>query len=294
MGTQSDTEMPTSDYDAWPMFCIELALEAGKLVREVRSRTLADLVSFKTDGSPVSKVEAEIEAMCERKLDDFRPTATFVGEESGGTLPVTGEAVAIDPIDGTWSLLNRTATCAVSLAVFQDGVPFCGVILNPATGELGYACTGTRTRLIQVSAFGEDDVAYDLPLDELKEGSILINFHPGKNAGSVSDQLFKNWASGNVKMVRMTGGSPAWALLEAAKGTSNYVNLWSRKPADAFDLAAGLLLLQGAGGQVTDLNGQLIEPVGHQGPFVAGVNSVAVSTVAAIVSGGLSGRQGKQ
>ncbi len=226
--------------------------------------------------------------MCRRRLDDFSLAASFIGEESGGALPASGDAVAIDPIDGTWSLLNRTATCAVSLAVFRDGAPFLGVILNPATGELGYACTGEQTRLIQVSAFGEEDFACDLPLDDSSAGSILVNLHPSKNAGSVSDQLFQDWASGNVKMVRMTGGSPAWALLEAAKGTSTYVNLWSRKPADAFDLAAGLLLLRGAGGHATDLSSNPIAAVGHHGPFVAGVDPAAVTTVTRVIAGSLA------
>lgn len=203
---------------------------------------------------------------------------------TGGSLPTSGDAVAIDPIDGTWSLLNRTATCAVSLAVFRDGVPFWGVVLNPTTGEFAHRCSGERTRLVQVSAFGEEDFACDLPLDGSKAGPILVNLHPSKNSAPVAGSLFEEWASGNLSMVRMTGGSPAWAMLEAAKGTSTYVNLWSRKPTEAYDVAAGILLVQGAGGQVTDLFGQPIKPVGHRGPFVASVDSAAVTTVTRIIS----------
>ena len=37
-------------------------------------------------------------------------------------------------------------------------------------------------------------------------------------------------------MLKLSGGSPAWSLLEAAKGRFVYVNLWTSRPADPFDL----------------------------------------------------------
>ena len=53
------------------MFGIGVALEAGKLVRSIRSGSLVGAVEFKDDGSPVSKTEAEIEAMCRHRLQSF-------------------------------------------------------------------------------------------------------------------------------------------------------------------------------------------------------------------------------
>jgi len=278
----------SSEEEAWLIFGLSVALEAGKLVREIRSRPLAKIVQFKDDGSPASEIESEIELFCRRRLHDFCLNATMVGEESGGDLPATGVAVVIDPIDGTWALLNRTATCAVSLAVFRDGRPFLGIVLNPATGEIGYALSGDRTRLLQVSAFGEDDFACDLPLALVREGAVLVNLHPSRSAGPVATNLFSAWTERTVRMVRMAGGSPAWALLEAAKGSFAYVNLWSRKPADVFDLAAGVLLVQNAGGMVSNCDGERIESVGHLGPFVASVDETARTTISKIVSASFS------
>jgi myo-inositol-1(or 4)-monophosphatase len=281
---EPDLGAAQSENEGWLMFGLSVVLEAGKSVREIRSRPLSEIVQFKDDGSPVSDVENEIEKLCLQRLQRFSPNATMVGEESGGELPTSGFAVAIDPIDGTWSLLNRTATCAVSLAIFRNGAPFCGIVLNPATGELAYALSGEKTRLLQVSALGEDDFACDLPLSSVREASILVNLHPSRKAGSVAANLFSAWSESAVRMVNMVGGSPAWALLETAKGSVTYMNLWSRKPADAFDLAAGVLLVQGAGGQVADLTGQPINPVGHQNAFVASVEASSLNAVLAIVS----------
>lgn len=286
--SQPVLDMAHSEEDAWLMFGLTLTLEAGKLVRNFRSRPLAKIVQFKDDGSPVTEIDIEIELLCRQRLQSFSPNAAIVGEESGGDLPTTGIAVAIDPIDGTWALLNRMSTCAVSLAVFRDGSPFCSVVLNPATGEIGYTLSGKRTRLLQISAFGEDDFACDLPLDQVREGMLLVNLHPSRIAGPVATNFFSAWTEDTVRMVRMSGGSPAWALLEAAKGSCAYVNLWSRKPADAFDLAAGILLVRNAGGNVTNLDGQPIESVGHCGPLVASVDDAFRSTIAKIVSASLS------
>ncbi len=86
-----------------------------------------------------------------------------------------------------------------------------------------------------------------------------------------------------MRMVRSPGGSPAWALLEAAKGSFVYVNLWSKRPAEAFDLAAACLLVRGAGGEITDLDGTPIDLVSHAGPFVAAVDEDHRRIVAELV-----------
>ena len=62
-----------------------------------------------------------------------------------------------------------------------------------------------------------------------------------------------------------------------------YVNLWGKRQAEAFDLAAGVLLVEGAGGQVTNLDGRPIDPVRHEGAFVAAVDDISRQEVIEIV-----------
>ncbi len=92
-------------------------------------------------------------------------------------------------------------------------------------------------------------------------------------------------------MVKLPGGSPLWAMLEAAKGSFVYVNLWSRRAAHPYDLAAGIMLVRGAGGEVIDLAGTAIETTNHKGPFIAGLDRDARRKVAAIVRKGLDWRR---
>lgn len=263
---------PADEPSEWLRFGLILLNRAGSIVRKMRLGPLKKTLRFKADGSPVTLQEEKIEKVLQLETSRFRPDMHIVGEESGGRIPDQGLAVAIDPVDGTWALLNRMETCATSLVFLRDLEPFLGMVLNPVTGELAYAFSDGRSRLLQLSMFGEDDVGYDLPLEKVHPESVLVNVHPSKNAGVFSDQLFRLWHDGELDMLRMPGGSPAFFMLEAAKGSFNYVNLWSRRPAAVYDLLAGVMIVRGAGGDVIGLSEEPINGIDHAGPFIAGID----------------------
>jgi myo-inositol-1(or 4)-monophosphatase len=258
--------------DSWIDFGLRLLLEAGAVVRDLRLLPMAGTAHFKQDGSPYTDQERWIETHITERLAQFCPGAAFVGEESGGTLPARGYVLAVDPVDGTWALVNRAETCTNTFAFFKDAEVFLGMIQNPVTGELAYAGRKTGARLVQLSLFGEEDRACSLPCDRARPGGILVNLQPQRDAAPVADGLFAAWRDGDIQMLKLTGGSPSWSLLEAAKGRFVYVNLWTAKPSDPFDLAAGVLLVRSAGGEVSDLDGSPIDPAAHSGPFVAAVD----------------------
>jgi fructose-1,6-bisphosphatase/inositol monophosphatase family enzyme len=276
------SQLGGSDIDAWIGFGITLLLDAGRLIRGIRLSSDPYSVEYKGDGSPATQQEEEIESLLRERLAEFEPGTTVVGEETGGQLPASGLAVAVDPVDGTWSFLNRTETHVTTLAVFRDGEPFLGMVSNPNTGEIGYAPAGAGARLLQLSLFGEPDAACSLPMARATPGSLLVNVHPQRGAGPLVGALYDAWRQSGLRMVRSPGGAPAWALLEAAKGSFVYVNLWSKRAAEPYDLAAGVLLVRRAGGEVTDLEGSPIDMVRHRGPLVAAVDDEARERIAAI------------
>jgi len=288
-GTDRTPRMEAETTDDWISFGLGLLLHSGALIRASRLAQKKTDLGYKSDGSPVTRLENHIEQELRERLKTFSPGAAVVGEETGGALPSAGVAVAIDPVDGTWAFLSRTETLATVLAVFRDGAPFVGMVGNPVTGEIGYAARDVQTRLLQLSVLGEDDVASALPLPRLDSGITLVSVQPGRSTAPVIATLYEAWQGDRIGFVRSPGGSPSWALLEAAKGNYVYVNLWGRHPAYAFDLAAGVLLVRGAGGEVTDLNGAPIDPVGHQGPLIAAVDDVARDQVSELVREAVSG-----
>jgi fructose-1,6-bisphosphatase/inositol monophosphatase family enzyme len=267
----------------WLEFCLHLILDAGTMIWRHASNLSTRELTLKEDGSPVTEVESGIEMLARERLHVFNSKAFLVGEETGGAFTSSGLEVAIDPIDGTWGLLSAAGTYATTLAAFRDGEPFLGMVSNPSVGEIGYWTQGSGSRLIRLFGFEEADRANTLPLTQATDGPLLVNIHPGRKSGSIVEHLYSSWAAGEVQMVRSTGGSPAWSLLEAAKGHYTYVNAWASRPTEAYDLAAAASILRGAGGDITDLEGAPIDALRQAGPFVASTDSKTRDKVTAIV-----------
>ncbi len=259
---------PALEERAWTTFVLRTVLLAG---RRVRAGTPA-LLRLKGDGSPSTELERQVEEEIGAALGAFAPEAVLVGEETGGRLGAARWALSVDPIDGTWAFLSHTETFSVVITLFRDGRPYLGVVGSPLLGEVGYAVAGGTTRLVRLDLFGEGDEACSLPLADRDPQKVLVHLHPSPAGSRLMAAMFGAWARGRVRMVRAPGGSPSWGLLEAARGHFTYVNEWARSPADPWDLAAGVLLVNGSGGAVVDLDARPIDPVGHRGPFVAGVS----------------------
>jgi fructose-1,6-bisphosphatase/inositol monophosphatase family enzyme len=269
---------PTGDERSdWIQVGLAIALYAARLLRSSGPTVDVSEVDLKSDGSPVTDLDHRVEEKVRAALEDFHPEAAIVGEEGGGELPSNGPAVAIDPVDGTWAYISGTGTAATTLAIFADDTPFLGVVSNPTTGEVAYAVDGGDARLIRLAMLGEADAGYHLPIAGADPSKILVNFQPSLAAQPVVSALYEAWGRKDVQYVRSPGGSPVWAMLEAAKGRFCYVNMWSERPAKAFDLSAGVLLVRAAGGEVVGLDGEPIDAVRHAGPFVASVQSATRS-----------------
>lgn len=262
---------------------LRLALEAGQLVRQ--QRTILDPldVIVKGDGSPATRVEEAIESRLRELLHSLDSEVVVVGEETGGTLPGSGLAVAIDPIDGTWAFLSDSETYCTTVALIQDRETLLGMVSNPVTGEIAYATASGDARLIRLPLFGEATAALALGSRPTEGAPPLVHLHPSRQAGSVMGALYAAWERNDIHMVRSTGGSPAWALVEAARGHFTYANLWSERAAEAYDLAAGVLVVRRAQGEVVDLAGRSIDPIRHSGPFVAGASAAPRARVIELV-----------
>jgi fructose-1,6-bisphosphatase/inositol monophosphatase family enzyme len=269
---------------AWALFGLHIGLRASAVVRLGEVGLAESDVETKADGSPATRLDHDIETMVREALQDFAPGTALVGEETGGELPPRGTCLAIDPVDGTWAYIGGTSSYSVTIALVEDGVGTLGVVAAPAAGRITYATEGCA-RVLQLSAFGEPDAAHDLPVSDTLD-PILVNLHPGRTARATADALYAAWDANTLRMVRSPGGSPSLALAEAAAGRFVYVNLWTSRPAEPFDLVAGALIVRAAGGDVVDLAGRPVEAMTHAGPFVAAIDPRARATVTELVATG--------
>jgi fructose-1,6-bisphosphatase/inositol monophosphatase family enzyme len=265
------------------VFALRACLEAGRLIRPARLTISMEQAHHKADGSPATALELAVEDMCRDLLASVLPDAKLLGEESGGDWSDSGIVVTIDPIDGTWAFLTGTETFSTALAVFQDGKPIAAAIASPVTGEIGYATSTGSARLIQMGLFGTSDAVSSLPLVTSDSNPILVNLHPSRAVASTTEVLHRAWNAGSIRQVRSPGGSPSWALLEATRGNFTYVNLWSSRPSEPWDLAAGSLILRQAGGEIVDVDNNPIDALSHSGPLIASMSAASRSQISAQV-----------
>jgi fructose-1,6-bisphosphatase/inositol monophosphatase family enzyme len=269
-------------FGLWTLFIV------GKMIRSASICPAKVKRTYKEDGSPVTPLEHQIEVFVKESIQRYLPAISFVGEELGGKLQSKGVSIVLDPIDGTWSFLSHSGTSATSIAFFRDGCPFIGMVMNSSSGEIGYVLKGRNSRLIQLNLFGEDDHAVNLPTSKKADSTkILVNFHPSRESDQLAQALFEAWQEGSIRLVKSTSGSPALALLEASKGHCCYINLWKGRSAVSYDLAAGILLVRGAGGNVLDRHGETISFSGHYGPLIACASSQSYSILIESIRKGL-------
>ena len=76
----------SGDDNAWLSFCLRFLVEVLHDLRQVRFADLANEISIKQDGSPVSSIEERIESLCRERLSEFDRSASVVGEEQGGEI----------------------------------------------------------------------------------------------------------------------------------------------------------------------------------------------------------------
>ena len=221
--------------------------QRDKLVWESKGRS--DFVSEVDKAS-----ETEIAAIIARRL----PEAIILGEELSPTAVVgNGLVVIADPLDGTTNFLHGYPEYSVSIAIARDGVLCAGTVLNVAREDEFTATKGGGAFLngkrIRVSSLREP-------------GRALIGTgFPFKNVEMLPRYLeqFSLVMRGTAGIRR--AGSAALDMSNVACG--RFDAFWELVLAP-WDIAAGILMVQEAGGIVTDLEGN--PPQLKEGAFVAG------------------------
>lgn len=111
-------------------------------------------VDVKQDGTPVTRIDREVEAALRDLIESQMPGAGILGEEYGETTGDDGRWV-IDPIDGTAQFMTGDPRFSVLIAYEIEDEPVAGVVSAPALGLRWWAGAGLGARMSnggQVSA----------------------------------------------------------------------------------------------------------------------------------------------
>ncbi|HSM58623.1 MAG TPA: 3'(2'),5'-bisphosphate nucleotidase CysQ [Candidatus Sulfomarinibacteraceae bacterium] len=196
-------------------------------------------VHDKKPDNPVTDADFAADSLLKQRLLALLPQAGWLSEETvDNPQRLEKELVwVVDPLDGTKEFVMGIPEFSVSVALVHNGAPLLGVILNPASSELYTAVRGQGLR------FNGDD------------GSVSDR---ASLQGAVVDASRSEWKRGEFdpfkELVTVNVmGSIAYKLARVAAGQADAS--WSRGPKNEWDICAGALLVQEAGGRCVDLNG---------------------------------------
>jgi myo-inositol-1(or 4)-monophosphatase len=220
-------------------FITALARDAGALLcerldapREVSEKRPHDLV---TDADRAS------EALIVERIRAAFPGAAILGEESGAHAGHGDERFIVDPLDGTTNYAHRYPLFCVSIAYERAGVVEAGTVFAPVLGELfaarrggGATCNGAPIRVSAVSC--------------VSDAMVCTGFNP---AGYARNGRYFAHLSDRAQAVRRDG-SAAIDLAFVAAGRYDAFWEWDLK---AWDIAAGALLIEEAGGRAGAIGG---------------------------------------
>ncbi len=227
---------------------IQAAKKAGELLRS-RFRTHLK-IREKAPANLVTDLDTQSEQIVLSILQSAYPDVSFITEESEKTaVNGSNEYWIIDPLDGTTNYIHGYPFFSVSIALERNDRIVLGVVYNPIaddlyTAELGQGayCNGEKIHISNTSG-----------LDHALIGSGFPYY-----AWNTEDNNSRQWARMIKKVVSLRcDGSAALDLCLVAAGVLD--GFWELD-LEAWDLAAGSLIVQEAGGKVTLVDGKIFTP----------------------------------
>ncbi len=223
----------------------QIALQAGEIVREgyhsrkeIHHKGVVDLVT---------QYDVETEKYLLSALADAFPDYTLVGEESYDGAYVHERAIYIDPIDGTTNFVHGIPHLAISLGLWEAGEPRLAVVYNPILDELFWAERGAGAWLGEERLHVSEDTV-------LQNALIATGFPYAKvDRGPEYRWVVEAFSTllPQIQDFRRLGAA-ACDLAYLARGIFAGFYEIDLKP---WDVAAGILLVQEAGGVVSNLEG---------------------------------------
>ncbi len=226
---------------------VEAALQAAGIIRHHAGQVDRDAVRDKGIHDLVTRVDEEAQRVIAGVLHDAFPDVALLAEEGlAGTrhAPTDGERWIVDPIDGTTNFLHGVPPYAVSIALQRDDAVVVGVVLDVARDELFTAIRGG-------GAF-RNGVPLRVSATEALGGSLLTTGFPYRAFDHVEAYL-----EVLRRFMQATRGlhRPGAASVDLAYVACGRFDGFFESGLHAWDVAAGALLVEEAGGRVTDYHG---------------------------------------
>ncbi len=224
-------------------YVVDLCREVSIYMREHLEKVEASDIEEKELNSLVSYVDKEVEKMIVDKLMQVTPDAGLITEEDTKNDPDKAQVWIIDPLDGTTNFLRKIPHFSTSIALMENGVITLGVVYE-TMHDTAYAAIRGQGAWMNNKPISVSQV------DKMNKAIVVTGF-PYRRDGDMQQSLdLIQFCVVNCRGIRRLG-SAALDLAYIASGKldiyyENFLNIW--------DIAAGVLLVEEAGGVLTDFN----------------------------------------
>ena len=230
------------DLDTLLHYTIDVAIKAGRFIEEQKKNFDFSKIEQKGQNDFVSFVDKQAELFLLEHLSRLLPESGFIAEEGSGE-PKKINWV-IDPLDGTTNFMHGLAPYSVSIGLMDGNETLLGVIYEITANRYYYARKDG-------SAFCNGETISVSPVDQFKDG-LYITGYPYRDFSKLENfnKIMYHFLSSTHGVRRF--GSAAADLAYVASGQSEgffefFLNPW--------DVCAGCLIVQRAGGIVSDFSG---------------------------------------
>ena len=250
----------------------QIGVRAAYQSGEILKRFFGNLKSVKKKGKIdlVTQADIESEKVIIETIRTVFPDHSILAEESGRIDGRPEACWIIDPLDGTTNFAHGLGIFAVSIAFFSDGKPLYAIVFNPHSGELFTAEKGQGAYL--------NNCRLSVSNTALVGDSLLVTGFP-YNLERVTAALMARFESCLLAAQGIRRlGSAALDLCYVACGRMD--GFWEEN-LNPWDTAAGMLIAQAAGGEVTDFDG---EPFSVEKKQILATNGLIHSEMLALLN----------
>lgn len=225
---------------------IQLVHETRPLIMDTEN---THKITIKGQADFVTRVDTSVQQFIQKALAGLYPDIQFIGEEDHmNTIDPSRPAWILDPIDGTTNLIYDFQHSAVSLGYYENGRIQLGVVYNPFTEETFHAVRDQ-------GAYLNGHPIHCNPTEHMADSLISIGTSPyDREMAAQNFKVFQKIFEHSLD-IRRTGSAALDLSYVACGRLDGYIER-NLKP---WDFAAGALILEEAGGKITNYQKQPVD-----------------------------------
>ncbi len=249
-----------------------IATNAGSMMLDLFHKQLK--IAEKDKHDFVTELDKNIESMALKTVLQSFPDDSFYGEESSGVEGTSDYLWVVDPIDGTNNFIRGLPLCGFQLALLKNDEPIYSIIYRPFTQEYFTAAKGKGAHYKNILT-GEKSEVW-VSNRKLSDAMVIYDAKVG-NKNNASTEILLNLA--NYTSATRVLGVAVFDIPAIASGVAEILVTGIAK---RYDIAAGVLLLEEAGGCFYNSSGDRPD---LDDPFAIFSNRIVKEDVLELVKG---------